>query len=81
MQQLNVIGDIAKSIHKLTEELKPNTKKWNINFLLKVKENVLSHLSKYEEDNRFPILRQWWFKINRNILPDDSIVTLDKGIY
>ncbi|TXD48901.1 acetolactate synthase large subunit [Polaribacter sp. IC073] len=79
--QLNVIGDIATSIHKLTEKLKPNAKKWNINFFLKVKENVLSHLSKYEEDNRFPILPQRLVKITRNILPEDGIVTLDNGIY
>ena len=79
--QLNVIGDIATSIYNLTTELKSNAKKWNIDFFLKVKENVLSHLSKYEEDNRFPILPQRLVKITRNILPEDGIVTLDNGIY
>lgn len=79
--QLNVIGDIATSIHKLNEQLNSNAKKWNIDFFLKIKENVLSHLSKYEEDNRFPILPQRLVKITRNILPEDGIVTLDNGIY
>ena len=79
--QLNVIGDIATSIHQLTKELASNAKKWDLDFFLKVKENVLSHLSKYEEDNRFPILPQRLVKITRNILPEDGIVTLDNGIY
>lgn len=79
--QLNVIGDIATSINKLTEELKAKAKNWNIDFFLKVKENVANHLAKYEEDNRFPILPQRLVKITRDILPDDGIVTLDNGIY
>ena len=79
--KLNVIGDIATSVNKLTEELKPNAKKWNIDFFLGVKENVTSHLSKYEKDNRFPILPQRLVKITRELLSDDDIVTLDNGIY
>ncbi len=79
--QLNVIGDIATSIKKLTKELKSNAKKWDNHFFLKVKENVTNHLSKYEEDNRFPILPQRIVKLTRNILPEDGIVTLDNGIY
>lgn len=79
--QLNVIGDIAASINQLTEELKPNANKWNLDFFMKVKKNVKSHLSKYEEDNRFPILPQRLVKMTRDILPEDGIVTLDNGIY
>ncbi|WP_439128510.1 acetolactate synthase large subunit [Polaribacter sp.] len=79
--QLNVIGDIATSVHQLTEVLKSNAKKWNIDFFVQVKENVSSHLSKYEEDNRFPILPQRLVKITRELLSDDDIVTLDNGIY
>jgi acetolactate synthase-1/2/3 large subunit len=79
--QLNVIGDIATSINKLTEELKEKAAKWNIDFFLKVKENVANHLAKYEEDNRFPILPQRLVKITRDLLSEDGIVTLDNGIY
>jgi acetolactate synthase-1/2/3 large subunit len=79
--ELNVIGDIASTIKELTHQLKSNAKKWNINDFLKVKENVSSHLAKYEEDNRFPILPQRLVKITRDILPEDGIVTLDNGMY
>lgn len=79
--QLNVIGDIASSILSLTEKLKYCASKWNTDFFLDVKENVISHLSKYEKDDRFPILPQTTVKIIRDTLPDDGIVTLDNGIY
>ncbi|QOD61381.1 acetolactate synthase large subunit [Polaribacter haliotis] len=79
--QLNVIGDIASTIKELTSQLKDNSKKWNNDFYLKVKENVSNHLAKYEENNRFPILPQRLVKITRDILPEDGIVTLDNGIY
>jgi len=79
--QLNVIGDIAHSISQFTESLKSNSKKWDIGFFLKIKENVSNHLSKYENDLRFPILPQCLVKTLRDILPDDGIITLDNGIY
>ncbi|NOQ75236.1 MAG: acetolactate synthase large subunit [Crocinitomix sp.] len=79
--QMNVIGDIASSIYQLTEGLKSNAKQWNTDFFLEVKNNVASHLAKYESDDRFPILPQRMVKITRDILPDDGIVTLDNGVY
>lgn len=79
--QLNVIGDTADSILQLTNTLKPIANKWNTNFFLSIKENVSSHLSKYENDDRFPILPQQMVKVTRDILPDNGIVTLDNGVY
>ncbi len=79
--QLNVIGDIANSISQLTKALKNNAKQWNLDFFLAVKNNVATHLSKYEKDDRFPILPQRTVKITRDVLPEDGIVTLDNGIY
>nr|WP_315224752.1 acetolactate synthase large subunit [uncultured Flavobacterium sp.] len=79
--QLNVIGDIANSVSQLSQKLKPVAKSWNIDFFLDIKANVTSHLSKYEQDNRFPVLPQRLVKIVRDVLPDDGIVTLDNGMY
>ena len=77
----NVIGDIASTITALSEQLKEHAGKWNNEYYLNVKANVNGHLSKYFEDNRFPILPQRIVKITRDSLPDDGIVTLDNGIY
>ncbi len=79
--QHNVIGDIASSVNSLTELLTPNAKKWNLDFFLKVRDNVRNRLSTYEKDNRFPILPQRLVKISRDLIPDNGIVTLDNGIY
>jgi acetolactate synthase-1/2/3 large subunit len=79
--QLNVIGDIANSIEQLTKHLKPLRDQWDKDKFLEVRKNVNSHLSKYEKDDRFPILPQRLVKISRDILPDDGMITLDNGIY
>src|SRR5690606_17937692 len=79
--QLNVIGDIANSVEQLTIALKPLANSWDDEFFKRIKENVSRHLSKYEKDDRFPVLPQRVVKIVRDTLPDDGIITLDNGMY
>ncbi|WP_308992734.1 acetolactate synthase large subunit [Mariniflexile litorale] len=78
---LNVIGDIAESVDDFTKALKPHAYSWDTTFFIKVKRNVCSHLTKYESDNRFPILPQRLVNIIRTVLPEDGIITLDNGMY
>lgn len=78
---LNVIGDIAETVNDFTKALKPHAHSWDTHFFMKVKQNVCSHLTTYESDNRFPILPQRLVNIVRTALPDDGIVTLDNGMY
>lgn len=79
--QLNVIGDIANSIAQLTKSLTPKAHSWDTAFFQGIKGNVSSRLTKYEKDDRFPILPQRLVKIIRDTLPEDGIVTLDNGMY
>jgi acetolactate synthase I/II/III large subunit len=78
--QLNVIGDIASSIENIASNI---TEKGNWDFLDydSIKAEVESHLTKYSEDDRFPILPQRLVHLVREGLPDDGIVTLDNGVY
>jgi len=78
--QLNVIGDIATSVNSLATAVQ-NTDNWDLSYFEKIKKEVESHLSKYSEDTRFPILPQRLVHLVREELPDDGIVTLDNGIY
>jgi len=78
--QLNVIGDIATSIERLSKKIK-NKSNWDLSYFGRIKEEVENHLSKYSEDNRFPILPQRLVHIVREQLPEDGIVTLDNGVY
>lgn len=78
--QLNVIGDIASSVEHLTSHINDKSN-WDLSYYERIKEEVESHLAKYSEDHRFPILPQRLVHLIREELPDDGIVTLDNGVY
>ncbi|PJC57049.1 MAG: acetolactate synthase large subunit, partial [Ignavibacteria bacterium CG_4_9_14_0_2_um_filter_37_13] len=78
--QSEIVGDIATSINKLTDMLSKQSH-WDFSFYGRVKKEVDLHLTKYFEDNRFPVLPQRIVKGVRDTMPADGIVTLDNGIY
>ena len=78
--QLNVVGDIASSVIQIAKYIK-DTSNWDLSYFDRIKTEVESHLSKYSEDNRFPILPQRLVHIIREELPEDGVVTLDNGVY
>ncbi|GBD86670.1 acetolactate synthase [bacterium BMS3Abin03] len=78
--QLEIVGDIANTIKRLIELLSKQPH-WDFSYYSTIKKEVDSHLAKYFEDNRFPVLPQRIVKAVRDILPPDGIVTLDNGIY
>ena len=55
--------------------------KWDLSYFERIQADVDSHLSKYSEDSRFPMLPQRLVQLVRQNLPDDGIVTLDNGVY
>ena len=78
--QLNVVGDISTSVQKISDNIKMSSDK-DFAYFARVRNEVNSHLTKYFEDDRFPILPQRLVKILRNQLAGDDIVTLDNGVY
>lgn len=78
--QLDVVGDIATSINRLCEALTPQDH-WDFSYFYRVKEEVKIRLSKYSDDERFPILPQSAVHIIREELDEDGILTLDNGVY
>ena len=78
--QLNVIGDIATSVDKIATKIQDKSN-WDLSYFGRIKEEVESHLAKYSEDVRFPTLPQRLVHIVREELEEDSIVTLDNGVY
>ncbi len=77
---LDVEGDIATSIKMLTDKLEHQSH-WDFKFYHLVKKEVETHLGKYFEDKRFPLLPQKIVNEIRKAVPVDGIVTLDNGIY
>jgi acetolactate synthase-1/2/3 large subunit len=78
--QLNVVGDISASISQLTQVVKPAGDK-DFGYFERVRDEVDSHITKYFEDTRFPLLPQRLVNMLRSHLGDDDIVTLDNGVY
>lgn len=78
--QLNVVGDISTSIDRIADKVSVS-KSRDFSYFGRVKNEVDSHLSKYFNDDRFPILPQRLVSILREKLDNEDIVTLDNGVY
>lgn len=78
--QLNVVGDISASIWDITDQLEMPEDR-DFSYFQRVKDEVESHITKYFEDTRFPMLPQRLVSTLRNKLGDEDIVTLDNGVY
>lgn len=78
--QMNVVGDIAASVWQIMEEVKVQDH-WNFDYYKKVKAEVELHVTKYFNDERFPLLPQRAVNEIRKLMPDDGILTLDNGVY
>jgi len=78
--QLDVVGDIATSVNRLSNALSPQTQ-WDFSYFYRVKEEVKTRLSKYSDDERFPLLPQSAVQVIRDELDEDGILTLDNGVY
>lgn len=78
--QLDVVGDIAGSIEKLTQKLE-KSKNWDFSYFERVKSEVELHLKERSEDVRFPVIPQHLVRQVRQAMPDDGIIALDNGVY
>ena len=77
--QLNVVGDISSSIIRIAAKLGKLNK--DFSYFARVRSEVESHITKYFEDTRFPMLPQRLVNILRQKLDSEDIITLDNGVY
>lgn len=77
--QLNVVGDISSAINQITAGI--DKLQQDDGYFERVRQEVDTHVTKYFEDRRFPILPQRLVSMLRAELADDDIVTLDNGVY
>ena len=78
--QLNVVGDISRSVQAITEKIRDRGER-DFSYFATVKNEVDTRLTKYFEDDRFPLLPQRLVNIIRGQLSREDIVTLDNGVY
>ena len=78
--QIEVVGDIANTIERLTNALEPN-EQWDFSFFDKVRDAFCKQLRAHADDDRFPMHPVRIVADVRSVMPDDSIVCLDNGMY
>jgi len=78
--QLEVVGDIAGSVERLATQLK-KMEHWDFDYFERVKKEIELHVEERSQDTRYPIIPQHLVAQVRNAMPDDSIITLDNGVY
>ncbi len=77
---LDVVGDIANTVERLTARLGPS-ESWDLSFFERVKVEVDLHVSERSEVDTFPIIPQHLVAQVRKAMPSDGIITLDNGVY
>lgn len=78
--QVEVVGDIANSIWRITEAVTPQ-QNWDFTFCQKVRAAATAHWAERSDDPNVPICPQRLVADVRAALPDDGIVALDNGVY
>ncbi len=78
--QLEVIGDIANTICRLTDVVEKQ-KAWDIDYFQRVKLEVEKHINFGSDDDQFPLLPQRVVADVREAVPSDGILALDNGMY
>lgn len=77
---LEVVGDIANTICRLTPEISPQPH-WETNYFMEIKKSLDEHIQEKADDPRFPLLPQRIVADVRKAMPDDGILALDNGMY
>ena len=78
--QVEVVGDLAKSIARLGEKLGGRLD-FERSYFERVKRETDLHTSAGADDNRFPVIPQRFVADTREVMDDCDIIALDNGIY
>ncbi len=78
--QIEVVGDIANTIKRLTQELEAPSH-WDFSFFDRVRDAFHVQLREHAEDPRFPMHPARIVDDTRKVMPDDGMLCLDNGMY
>ena len=78
--QVEVIGDIANAIWRITGKLERQTH-WDFDFFHTVRDRLLEQIAEGTDDARCPIYPQRLVKDVREVMSEDGIIALDNGVY
>ena len=77
--QLELVGDIASSIDRLTRTL--GKLDHDYSYFARVKEELARRIEEGAKNDGFPMSTQRLLADVRKVMPDDGIIALDKGVY
>lgn len=78
--QVEVVGDLAQSIDRLTDKLGDGLA-FDDSYFNTVRAEIESHTSDLADDGRFPIIPQRVVADTRKVMGDKDIIALDNGVY
>lgn len=78
--QLEVVGDISNALWQLTQATTPQ-EHWDFSYFHRVKVAAEAQMREKTTDPAFPLLPQRLVADTRSVMPEDSIVCLDNGMY
>ncbi|MEH6475463.1 MAG: acetolactate synthase large subunit [Sneathiella sp.] len=78
--QIEVVGDLARSIERLTTMLGGKVP-FDNSYFETVRHEVETHLAEGADDPRFPIIPQRFVNDTRKVMGDKDIIALDNGMY
>ncbi|WP_199097940.1 acetolactate synthase large subunit [Dyella sp. ASV21] len=78
--QIEVVGDIAHTVERLTDALQPQAH-WNFSFFDRVRDAFHQQLREHADDERFPMHPVRVVDDTRRFMPDDGVLCLDNGMY
>lgn len=78
--QVEVVGDIANSVWRLANEIRPQ-EDWDFSRFLQVKKALEESQHRHAQDDRFPVTPARLVAEVQAICPDDGILSLDNGMY
>jgi acetolactate synthase I/II/III large subunit len=78
--QLEVVGDIAVTMEKLTKRLEKQSH-WRLDCFYNIKKAIETHVLEGSDDDRFPIFPPRLVNDVRAAMPSDGIIALDNGMY
>lgn len=77
---VEVIGDIAHSVWRIGNELRPQDD-WDFSRFLQVRDALDAHQAEHADDDRFPISPPRLVADVEKVMPDNGILALDNGMY
>ncbi|MDT8366780.1 MAG: acetolactate synthase large subunit [bacterium] len=78
--QVEVIGDIADSVERITASLDDGCS-WDFGYFAEIKDAMDKHISRDVDDGSFPIFPQRLVSEIRKLMPSEGIIALDNGMY